>query len=269
MREMRSLIRAIVQEIYQKRSMANGPFELNAPKLRAFADKREANKRNSWNHDSAEFYARAIADDLESDEETSVMWQGEKHTAKNRDIEQQRVNKITTTVNNELSAMKAQVGPFWYDDENLLVSIFSQEEFNENDLYPLPIYICASNDVNNSIGVMTFGGGKYEMFEENEEADGETYAMVNKLLGLGGKKKKVYAAHNEELVLKIKNENRLPEGLYVSPQREYARGYFSLEEQRVLFSCEVSMDDIRMESNVDWKTARETTIGKFNWIGNV
>jgi hypothetical protein len=266
---MRSLIRAIVQEIYQKRSMANGPFELDGNILRTFANERLAKKRNSWQHDSAEFTARYIADNLESDEDMVVNFQGQKHVYKHRDLAQKTVDKVKGTINAELDSIRNQIGPFWYDADNILISMFDQHEFDEDNLHPFPIYLCASNDVNNSIGIMALGGGKYEMFEENEETDNDTYVMANKLLGLGGQKKKVYAAHNEELVLKIKKENRLPEGLYVSPDREYARGYFSMQEQRVLFSCEVAMDDIRMESHVDWKTARETTIGKFNWIGNI
>lgn len=267
--DIREHVRSVVKQLLREAALTREPFILNSTILRAFADKRNAAKRYSWNHDSAEFYARHLADDLDGDEEVSVMWQGQKHTRKVKDSAQEQINNIQAAVNGELTAIREKVGDFSYDYDNLLISVFDQEEFDDKNLHPFPIYISATHEPYDSIGIMALGGGRYEMFEENEEATNETYQMATTLLGLGGQKKRVYAAHNEELVLRIQKERRLPKDLYVSPIASYAKGYWSSTEQRVLFSCEVAMDDIRMESDVDWKTSRETVAGKFNWIGNI
>ena len=45
--------------------------------------------------------------------------------------------------------------------------------------------------------------------------------------------------------------------------------YWSSEEQRVLFSCDVNMDDIRMESDIDWRTKAEAPITNYKFLRNL
>lgn len=262
MEDVRKLIREILQ---------NGWFELTKDDMSSMIDKRRANKRFNFHIDNTEWNLDRLLQNMSGDEILSVKdpQTGKVHEFSWKDIAHLDIQNVENTINNELHSIKKVIGDFYYDKENLIISIFSQEEFDDKNLYPFPIYISKTNDQYDGIGVMTLGKGKYEMFEENEEASTETYAAVNTLLGLNNKWSRIYASHNSDLVQKIKSENKLPKDLYVSPDIDVARGYWSTEEQRVLFTAMVNMSDIRMESHIDWKTANEAPIKKMSILTNI
>lgn len=138
----------------------------------------------------------------------------------------------------------------------------SQERLFE-DPWPIPVYVSSGPSDRDTIGLIVHENGKLEMFEGNDEASPDTIELVNDLLGLGGKKATVYASHNEDVVDKIKQHNELPANLYVSPNKSHAAGYWG--EDRVLFSCEISMSAVSQESHVDWRTLKPTKINKFRY----
>lgn len=149
---------------------------------------------------------------------------------------------------------------YYLDEKDLKNRIVSMDiERVYDDLYPIPVYISAGDPM--TIGLLLHEGGELEMFEGNDEATDETIALINKLLhGEEDRYEKIYASHGIDLVEQIVENNMLPKNLYVSPSREHASGYWSLSEERVLFSGEVNMNDISQESDYDWKTIRETEI---------
>jgi hypothetical protein len=157
----------------------------------------------------------------------------------------------------------------YYDKRTLMLSFFDMDELffkeKDSDLWPIPIYISSSPQDRMTIGIMVHQNGKKEMFEGNDEATAETYELVDEVLG-NIKPVTVFAQHGEETVNKIRKTNTLPKDLYVSPSKKYAEGYWSLEENRVMFSCEAMSNAFRKESEVDWKTKNATKIKKFKYM---
>ena len=250
--------------------MESGSFQLNQDIL----FREMSTFKKSWRGSSREYSSMFITidswiDALNSDEVWTFNIEGKEFKTNVKDYYQEKLDNISSTINKELDEIRAKIGEFFYDKENILVSIFSQESVDDKDLYPFPLYISSTNDQDDQFGIMVYGNGRYESFEENEEASDQTYAMVNKILGLSGKIQKVFSAHNEDLVKKIKDEGKLPANLYVSPKQNVAAGYWSSEEQRVLFSCDVNMDDIRMESDIDWRTKAEAPITNYKFLRNL
>ena len=66
--------------------------------------------------------------------------------------------------------------------------------------------------------------------------------------------------HTVDIVEKIKKTGKIPKGLYVSSKRSYASGYWSLEQDRVLFSAIIDDADVRKESHYDWKTTKNAKV---------
>lgn len=137
-----------------------------------------------------------------------------------------------------------------------------------DSLYPIPVYVSASPEDMATIGLLLHKNGKFEMFEGNDEASDETYALVDKILNpnKGQIIRTVYASHNVDLAEKIRDFGIAPKGLYVSPSRSYASGYWSLDEERVLFSFKVDDSFLRKESEVDWKIVKECEISNFKFV---
>lgn len=137
---------------------------------------------------------------------------------------------------------------------------------NPEDYY-WPVVLEITSDPNDemSIGIIISKSGKKELYEGNDEASAETYDLVDEILG-NIKPVTVYAQHGEKVVEKIRKTNTLPANIYVSPSRKYAEGYWSLEENRVMFSCEAMSNAFRKESDVDWKTKKITKIKKFKYM---
>lgn len=140
---------------------------------------------------------------------------------------------------------------------------FDEDPRFPRDLFPVPVYVSANKKDKMTIGLMLHVNGKLEMFEGNDEASAETIDMVNKLLNPKGKPVKVYASHDEKIVSTIRDKNKLPANLYVSPDKSRAAGYWG--KDRILFSAVININDVSQESNVDWKTMKETNITGFKY----
>jgi hypothetical protein len=151
----------------------------------------------------------------------------------------------------------------YYSRKDLMEKFFQYTFLpeKEDDLWPIPIYISAEANDKNTIGILVYKNGKKEMFEGNDEASPETYELVDKILG-DVKEVEVWGFHDENLVTKIKQTGELPKDLYMSPNKKYAQGYWSLKGDRLLFSGLVMSNAFRKESEVDWKTKEETKIKK-------
>jgi hypothetical protein len=255
-------VRELIREILQ-----SGWFHLTKDDMKRMLDKERSDKRYKWQSSNVEWALDHYLDRMRDDEEEFLTVKDPQtdkvHQFSWKEIAYRDIQQVENIVNNELYAIKKIIGDFYYDKENLITSIFSQEELNVEDLYPFPIYLSKSNDMGDGIGVMCLGGGKYEMFDENEESTPETYQDLN------NKWMRIYAAHNDQLVEKIRETKKLPKDLYVSPDIDVAKGYWSTTEQRVLFTAMVNMSDIRMESSIDWKTANEASVKKFSILANL
>jgi len=174
------------------------------------------------------------------------------------------VKEVLTLYNKALVKLLRLLGRVPYYSRNALLSDLMARTFpaNVSDLFPIAIYISSSPQDKDTVGILVHENGKRDLFEGNDEASNETYALVNRLLG-GGKEVRIWGMHTEDLVYKIKQTKTIPEGLYVSPSRSYAEGHYDLEKKnRVLFSGTINDADVRKESDVDWKTLTATEIKK-------
>lgn len=157
----------------------------------------------------------------------------------------------------------------YYSKKDFMLNFLDHDELlfyeNDSDLWPISVYISSGPQDKATVGIMIHQNGKKELFEGNDEATAETYDLVDEVLG-NVKPVTVYAQHGEKVVEKIRKTNTLPADIYVSPSRKYAEGYWSLEENRVFFSCEAMSNAFRKESDVDWKTKKITKIKKFKYM---
>lgn len=153
----------------------------------------------------------------------------------------------------------------YFSRNDLVRSLLEHQDFpmKVSDLFPIPIYISSSPQDHNAVGVMIHENGKLEMFEGNDEASDTTYFLVNSLLNPNKTEVVVFGMHTEDLVDKIRRDQVLPAGIYVSPNKEYAAGHFDLGRQRLLFSCKILKNCVREESDVDWKVMVECRIKQF------
>jgi len=88
------------------------------------------------------------------------------------------------------------------------------------------------------------------MFEGNEEAGEETLDLVNDLMGVGDKMVTVYASHTPDIIERLKAGD-FPEGIFVSPSKEYASGYFA--EDRDLVKVKIPLNRLKQNSEFDWQ----------------
>ena len=128
--------------------------------------------------------------------------------------------------------------------------------------YPIPIYVSGSPEDKMTIGLAYHEDSRIEMFEGNDEASEDTIKKINRVLG--GKKIRIYGSHNQQTVNHIIATRMLPQNIYVSPEKDYASGYFG--EDRVLFSGIVDSSYLNQESEYDWKTMEETPIEKIRYV---
>jgi len=150
----------------------------------------------------------------------------------------------------------------YYSKKDLIHNLLSREEFSDDikDYFPIPVNISAKQK-GDTIGIMVHFDGKKELFEGNDEASHETLDLVDQILEVGDKEVKVYGSHGKDVVNEISATKTLPANLYVSPQKSHAASYYG--EDRILFSCIIKLKDIARESEIDWKTKRETPIKNF------
>jgi hypothetical protein len=150
---------------------------------------------------------------------------------------------------------------------NELNSYLESDDYYEkiSDYFPIVLYINATGKKGDSIGILVFENGKIELFEGNDEASPETYELLDKVLK-DTKPLRVYCMQDRELAVQIETTKIAPEGLYVSPDRKYAEGYWSLSQDRILFAFTINPSDVRKESDVDWKMKAKTKIKHFYYV---
>lgn len=220
-------------------------------------------------HESTEKVANQFQITIEDVEKFSKSWQ---HDLKSRcEFLLEYSAKDPDAINNVLAAMNEagqkainMIGRIHYNEKFLKEKLLEQEElsFESSDYFPLPIYI--SDGSENSIGVMLYENGKKELFEGNDEASDETYKIVNDLLDVGNNWVKVYGQHGKRIIDLIEKRDELPEGIYVSPRRDVAEGYWHITEEKYLFTCEIQEKYIRKESDQDWKIIEACKFRNFN-----
>ena len=148
-------------------------------------------------------------------------------------------------------------------------TLLNQEEFikNEDSVFPFPLYVAASKDPMDTVGVLVDINGKVlEIHEGNDEATPETINMVNRLVYPQGKAVRVYGSHDSKLVERIAESGYLPTNLYISPNKEHAKSYLDLKGKRTTFTGIININSVNQESDLDWKTVELTKIEKFRYI---
>jgi hypothetical protein len=148
-----------------------------------------------------------------------------------------------------LSIMKDK-GVFYDEDEAKYRILTGATLSMKDDIFPFPVYVSSGKDDKASVGLLVSKDGKFEMFEGNDEATPGTQKLVNELMGVGDKEVKVWASHTSDVVQRIQNGD-IPEGIYVSPNREHAAGYWG--KDRELISFKIPLNRLSQESEVDWK----------------
>lgn len=155
----------------------------------------------------------------------------------------------------------------YVNKKQTMLQFFDYEDFpiKSDEYFPIIIYISSFPDDENTIGLIVHKNGKVEEFEGNDEAHYKTYELVDDIMGNSNKPVTVYGNHTLDLVRKIEETKTLPKGLYMSPIKKYAEGYWSTTEERIMFSCEAIKSDFIRESEYDWKTKEKTKIKKFKY----
>lgn len=156
----------------------------------------------------------------------------------------------------------------YVEKKQTLNQFLDHDEFpaKSKDYFPIIVYISAFPDDQNTIGLLVHQNGKVEEFEGNDESHFKTTDLVDEILGYANVKVTVYGNHNIDLVRKIEDTKILPKGLYMSPSKRYAEGYWSTTEERIMFSCETKKSDFNRESEYDWKVKEDTKINKFRYV---
>jgi hypothetical protein len=153
----------------------------------------------------------------------------------------------------------------YYSRNSLVRNLLEHEDMpmKVSDLFPVPVYVSSSHNDKNTVGIMVHENGRLEMFEGNDEASDQTYFLVNSLLDPRREEVTVFGMHTEDLIDQIRKDQKLPAGIYVSPNKDYAAGHFDLAKQRLLFSCKILKNCLRQESDVDWKIMVPCRIKQF------
>ena len=136
-----------------------------------------------------------------------------------------------------------------------------------DSFFPVVVEVSASKDDDMTISLSLESDGRFSgIFEGNDEASPETVKLVNKLINPSGKMVKVYGTHGRDVVRKIKETGTVPADIYLSPDREYSKGYQDLEGNRETFVGYVNSNSLNQESEVDWKTIEPTEIKNFRYL---
>ena len=163
-------------------------------------------------------------------------------------------------------AMRKAMKPFrklFVNERELKIRLLESEFPSKvSGFFPLPVYVSSSRSDKMTIGILVHFNGKLEMFEGNDEASSKTIQLVNDVLNVGGIVKTVYGMHTEDVVDIIRRTNKIPIGLYVSPNKSYAEGHWRIGQQRMLFSCEIDLSAVSQESEYDWKVLKNTKVKK-------
>ena len=184
------------------------------------------------------------------------------------DGNEESVNEIIDLYNKALAYLlnivRKKARGVYIDQKGIVLSLFGHQEFPHDvkGQFPIPIYVSSGPSDKDTIGILVHYNGKLEMFEGNDLASDETVEIVNDLLGLN-KSVVVYGLHGEELVRKIEKTKTIPKGVYVSPSKKYASGYWSVNEPKIMFMAKINQGSLRQESEYDWVTIKDTKIQQF------
>lgn len=244
------LLEKKIKNIFFKESIQNNEkiFNLSAEEVENMLKK----THNSQN----KIKFKTILDYLTSKDPSDVLYiqkKYEKNIKKIYDIIKKRFEEVNIS--------EEEININWEDiKEEVIKSIFNENsEINEFVFY---VYSKNSSQYK-SIGIL-YKNENFILFEGNEEADEETIQLVNKII-YGNKPKyvKVYGSHGSKVVDEIEKTGMLPKGLFVSPNKEYASGYWG--EDRILFSGIIDANAISAESDVDWKVLKPIPIKLFRY----
>ena len=180
-----------------------------------------------------------------------------------KDYFEEFLKEISKEVNEKILEL-SEITQFYYKKETLVSNLLDGEEIDE-DVYPLLLYVSASPNEYDDIGLLIFKE-RIEYFEGNEDVTSQTNQMVGLLMGEGDKEVKIYGNHGKKVVDFINKTGKLPEGLYVSPNKNHALSHWDMKEDRYLISGYIKLKDVNRESDVDWKTNSETEIKKIRII---
>jgi phage/plasmid primase-like uncharacterized protein len=158
------------------------------------------------------------------------------------------LNKVVRRVEQVLDGVS-------YDARDLKkrLLLLSLPESGKISPWPVPVYVSADNDAN-TIGLLMAQDGKMEMFEGNDEATPATLDLANRLLGVGDTKVRVWTSQPSDVVLRIRAGD-IPAGIFVSPSKEHAAGYWG--EGRELISLRIPLSQLAQQSEVDWQVRGE------------
>lgn len=116
--------------------------------------------------------------------------------------------------------------------------------------WPVPVYVSAAATDKMTIGLLMHKDGLLEEFEGNDEATPETLDLVDSLTGAADKVVTVYTSQPADIAMRIASGD-VPEGIFVSPSRAYAAGYFG--EGREVVRMKLPMSRLARHSEVDWQ----------------
>lgn len=131
--------------------------------------------------------------------------------------------------------------------------------------FPIPFYVTASKNDPYSIGLLVHENGKIERFEGSDESSDETRMAVKKILG-ELKDVRVYSNQPLDVIEKIKKTGFAPKGMYVSPDKKHAEGYWSMTHERAMVSFVINEMYLAKESFVDWRILKKTKVDKFKYL---
>lgn len=174
---------------------------------------------------------------------------------------------LSNFANKLIKKVKENYNNVFINEGNLAAHLLEAGEmnYNEEELFPIPLYVSATNDKADTIGILVDKDGKFiEIFEGNDEASAQTVKLVNNIMNPKGKLKWLYGSHGKEVVDTINKTMTLPANIYLSPSREYASSYWG--EGREPFKVLVNINSLSQESEFDWKTIEETPIEKMELL---
>jgi hypothetical protein len=164
--------------------------------------------------------------------------------------EGQKILEKASNDYSKINSMMKEKGASFDESDAKYRLLSNRKLFTNESVFPFPVYVSANKDDKMTVGLMLSEDGKFEMFEGNEEASEETQDLVNDLMGIGEKMVKVWASHTPDVIDRIKNGD-IPEGIFVSPSKEHAEGYWG--KDRDLVSFKIPLNRLSQHSEVDWK----------------
>jgi DNA topoisomerase-1 len=145
-----------------------------------------------------------------------------------------------------------------YDVANAKERIMVSQAVMDGDtdaIFPFPVYVSAGGDPN-TVGLDVSKDGEFTMFEGNDEATPETLNLVNELLGNAERMITVWSSQPSDIAQRIRAGD-IPRGIFVSPKREVAAGYWG--EGRELVKFKLPLKRVAQHSEIDWQVRNRLT----------